>query len=154
MESMARRARVSVGTSLQGHKVFPHMVSSPRLITSEFGNVIPVIIRWQCKVHGIGLSRTTERSTSGIKDTKSKRISGDLGQDFVYSRLCIIRRIQPVPKGSVGQSVRVFGVSLCLGLILVVVHVERPSHARIFRNNIGHRWDALKESISFVSSRF
>ena len=104
-----------------------HLLRQERVVARQRGNVSPVVVGRQRKVHAGDLRRAADGAAAGVQDADATGVSvlsTFQGSDDV--RLGTRRRIKAAVVGAVGEPVRELVVTSGLGLVVVVGHEEVP----------------------------
>lgn len=102
---------------------------TPRIIASEFSDVVPLVIRGPGKVLGVDLGAAAEGGASRVVNVRAGDVSvlsmRDVGC-MRRSRGCVLGRVKTRVVGPVASDVRILGVTAGLRLVLIVLDEELP----------------------------
>lgn len=142
IKAVPRSASRHIRAVLKLRQISSHVLVAPRLIASEFGDVVPFVVGRPGEVHSVDLGAATKGGAPRIENTRpgsDERVSDIWNRSLkyqIYLRLCIFRRIQAYVVGAVAPKICVLWIAPSLGLIHEVFDEEAP---RVRRGLSGNR---------------
>lgn len=70
--TMTRRSSWNISAVLKIYQMSAHVIMAPGVIPSEFGNVVPLVVRGPGEVHGVDLGATAKCCAPRIQNTQAE----------------------------------------------------------------------------------